>query len=84
MGWQDPSNYFFPGPFNMNLLDLAKHYACIICAKQTCLQMYTHVNPTLHGCGSKKRYQHGTLVGGNMDQNLRFPSCLMLSHMAQK
>ena len=29
---------------------------------------------------NKKRYQHGTLVSGNMDQNLRNPSCLILSH----
>ena len=28
----------------------------------------------------KKRYQNGTLVSGNMDQNLRNPSCLILSH----
>ncbi|CAJ1385361.1 unnamed protein product [Effrenium voratum] len=28
----------------------------------------------------KKRYQNGTLVSGNMDQNLRHPSCLILSH----
>ena len=28
----------------------------------------------------KKRYQTGTLVSGNMDQNLRNPSCLILSH----
>ena len=32
------------------------------------------------GCGSKNRYQNGTLVSGNMDQNLRNPSCLILSH----
>ena len=32
-------------------------------------------NPPL-GCGSKKRYQNGTLVSGNMGQNLRNPSCL--------
>ena len=30
--------------------------------------------------GSKKRCQNGTLVSGNMDQNLRNPSCLILSH----
>ena len=29
------------------------------------------------GCGSKNRYQHGSLVSGNMDQNLRNPSCLI-------
>ena len=34
----------------------------------------------LFGCGSKKRYQNGTLVSGNMDQNPRNPSCLILSH----
>ena len=30
--------------------------------------------------GSKNQYQNGTLVSGNMDQNLRNPSCLILSH----
>ena len=25
-----------------------------------------------HGCGSKNRYQNGTLASGNLDQNLRF------------
>ena len=34
----------------------------------------------LYGCGSKIRYQNGTLVSGNMDQHLRNPSCLILSH----
>ena len=33
-----------------------------------------------HGCGSKIRYQNGTLSNGNMDQILRNPSCLILSH----
>ena len=33
-----------------------------------------------YGCGSKNRYQNGTLVSGNMDQNLRNPSCSILSH----
>ena len=35
-----------------------------------------------HGCVAqkKKKYQNGTLVSGNMDQNLRNPSCLILSH----
>ena len=32
------------------------------------------------GCGSKNRYQNGTLVSGNMDQNLRNPSCFISSH----
>ena len=32
------------------------------------------------GCGSRNRYQNGTLASGNMDQNLRNPSCLILSH----
>ena len=32
------------------------------------------------GCGSKNRYQNGTLVSGNMDQNLPNPFCLILSH----
>ena len=39
--------------------------------------------PLSHGfvarCGSKNRYQNGTLVIGNMDQNLRNPFCLLLS-----
>ena len=34
-----------------------------------------------YGCGSKNRYPNGTLVGGHMDQNLRNPSCLILSHI---
>ena len=29
---------------------------------------------------SKTEFQNGTLVSGNMDQNLRNPSCLILSH----
>ena len=33
-----------------------------------------------HGSGSKNRYQNGTLARGNMDQNLRNPPCLILSH----
>ena len=40
--------------------------------------------PSVHrkpyGSGSKNRYQNGTLVSGNMDQNLRTPPCLILSH----
>ena len=28
----------------------------------------------------KPEFQNGTLVSGNMDQNLRNPSCLILSH----
>ena len=32
------------------------------------------------GCGSKNRYQNGTLVSGNMDQTLSNPPCLILSH----
>ena len=32
------------------------------------------------GCGSKSRYQNGTLVSGNMDQNLCNLSCSILSH----
>ena len=31
-------------------------------------------------CGSKNRYQNGTLVSENMDPNLQNPSCLILSH----
>ena len=37
-------------------------------------------NHPTNRCGSKNRYQNGTLLGGNMDQNLRNPSCLILSH----
>ena len=37
-------------------------------------------NREFSGCGSKKQYQNGTLVSGNMDQNLRILSCLILSH----
>ena len=33
-----------------------------------------------YGCGTKQRCQNGTLVSGNMDQNLRNPSGLILSH----
>ena len=33
-----------------------------------------------YGCGSKNRYQNGTLVSGNMDQNPRNPSWSILSH----
>ena len=33
-----------------------------------------------NGYGSKNRYHNGTLVSGNMEQNLRSPSCLILSH----
>ena len=29
--------------------------------------------PPTHGCGSKNRHQNGTLVSGNMDQNLTPP-----------
>ena len=36
--------------------------------------------PRRYGCGSKNRYQDGTLVSGNMDQNLHNPSSLILSH----
>ena len=32
------------------------------------------------GCGSKTGAKNGTLVSGNIDQNLRNPSCLILSH----
>ena len=35
---------------------------------------------SIYGCGSKNRYQNGTLVSGNMDQNLRNPYCFILSH----
>ena len=39
-----------------------------------------HFGVYTNGCGSKNRYQNGTLVSGNMDQNPRNPSCLFLSH----
>ena len=42
--------------------------------------MSIHIQVYLCGCGSKNRYQNGTLVSRNMDQNLRNPSCLILSH----
>ena len=32
------------------------------------------------GCGSNNRYQNGNLVSANMDQDLRNPACLILSH----
>ena len=32
------------------------------------------------GCGSKIGTPNGTLVSGNLNQNLRNPSCLILSH----
>ena len=32
------------------------------------------------GSGSKNRYQNGTRVSGDMDQNMRNPSCLPVSH----
>ena len=35
---------------------------------------------TTYGYGSKNRYQSRTLASGNMDQNLRNPSPLILSH----
>ena len=35
--------------------------------------------PVSYGCGSKNRYQNGTLGSGNMDQNPAVcPSCLLL------
>ena len=40
------------------------------------------LNLAPYGCGSKNRYPtlNETLVCANMDQNLRNPSCLILSH----
>ena len=43
------------------------------------LETHRHKGKTC-GCGSNDRYQNGTLVSGNMDQNLLNPSCLILSH----
>ena len=37
-----------------------------------------------HGSGSKNRYQNGTLLSGKMDQHLRNPSWLSLSHSHMK
>ena len=47
------------------------------CAKRQGKQVKTLAGPWSNcvgtvGCGSKNRYQNGTLVSGNMDQNLRF------------
>ena len=35
---------------------------------------------TAHGCGSKICTQNGTLVSGNMDQHLRSPGGVILTH----
>ena len=41
--------------------------------------MGVHITTVIYlsGCGSKNRYQNGTLASGNMDQNLRNPSSLI-------
>ena len=38
------------------------------------------VEPWPNGCGSKIGAPNGTLVSGNMDQNLRSPGGLILTH----
>ena len=51
--------------------------------KPACVSLYLVIAPlgfSRYGCGSKNRYQNGTLASGNMDHNLRNPSCLILSH----
>ena len=40
--------------------------------------MVGHYGYLLYGCGSKNRYQNGTLVSGNMEKCVT-PSCLILS-----
>ena len=37
------------------------------------------VETVISGCGSKDRYQNGTMVSGNMDQTLRNPGSLILT-----
>ena len=44
------------------------------------LGAFTMKNTLPCGCGSKNRYQNGTLANGNMSQTLRNPSCLILGH----
>ena len=45
----------------------------------TCERAFPSIVPSF-GCGSKNRYQNGTLVSGNMDQHLRNPSSFIVSH----
>ena len=54
---------------------------CVCGALGCALISLQHNKHKPNGCGSKNRYQNGTLVSGNMDQNLRNPSCLILSHI---
>ena len=56
-------------------------------ADQRCPQGFARHFPTFFplklvkfGSGSRNRYQNGTPVSGNRDQNLCNPSCLILSH----
>ena len=49
--------------------------------RDTNTYIYMAVARLWRGCGSKNRYQNGTLVSGNMDQTLRNPSCLILSNI---
>ena len=66
------------------LLDLGETGQTIWGKRKTCDLWLKTKDPgapkKLHGCGSKPRYQNGTLVSGNMDQNLRNPSSFILSH----
>ena len=39
--------------------------------------MAQHGHGFIYGCGSKTRYQNGTLVSGNMDQNPRFAPAIV-------
>ena len=48
--------------------------------KKTMKVKSIHLEGPIFGCGSKNRYQNGTLASGTMDQNLRNPSCLIWSH----
>ena len=58
-----------------------------LCSRRLAAWRLKHAGPlrarlvlSQNGCGSKNRYQNGSLVSGNMGQNLRNPSCLILSH----
>ena len=44
------------------------------------LSAHTGKEPSSFGCGSKIGTQHGTLVNGNVHQNLRFHGGFMLTH----
>ena len=44
------------------------------------VQWRRNMSGTHMAVAQKKRYHNGTLVSGNMDQHLRNPSCIILSH----